>query len=53
MRGDEACCPVNDGRNNALYARCAREAEGIPNLIPGGRPGLCRCGDMDRTGETL
>ncbi len=47
-RGDEAYYPVNDARNNAVYARYAEEAAKMPNLILGGRLGSYRYWDMDK-----
>ena len=48
QKGGEAYYPVNDERNNALYARYAEEAAKIPNLILGGRLGAYRYWDMDK-----
>lgn len=47
-RGGEAYYPVNDERNNTLYARYAEEAKKIPGLILGGRLGAYRYWDMDK-----
>lgn len=47
-RGDEAYYPVNNARNNELYARYAAEADKTPNLILGGRLGAYRYWDMDK-----
>ena len=47
-RGDEAYYPVNDEKNNALYARYQAEAAKNPNLILGGRLGAYRYWDMDK-----
>ncbi len=41
--------PVNDGRNDALYAQYLRLAAERPEVIFGGRLGLYRYLDMDRT----
>ncbi len=46
--GDEAYYPVNDERNNTLYARYAEEAARVPGLILGGRLGAYRYWDMDK-----
>ena len=48
QQGAEAYYPVNDERNNALYARYMEEAAQIPNLILGGRLGAYRYWDMDK-----
>ncbi|MCR5220346.1 MAG: UDP-galactopyranose mutase [bacterium] len=47
-KGDEAYYPVNNERNNALYARYAEEAAKMPGLILGGRLGAYRYWDMDK-----
>lgn len=47
-KGDEAYYPVNDERNNALYAMYAKEADKTPGLILGGRLGAYRYWDMDK-----
>ena len=47
-RGDEAYYPVNDEKNNTLYARYQAEAAKNPNLILGGRLGAYRYWDMDK-----
>lgn len=47
-RGDEAYYPVNNERNNTLYARYAEEAAKLPKLILGGRLGSYRYWDMDK-----
>jgi UDP-galactopyranose mutase len=47
-RGDEAYYPVNNARNNDLYARYAEEAAKTPNLILGGRLGAYHYWDMDK-----
>ena len=45
--GLEAYYPVNDERNQRLFARYLAEAEKLPNLIVAGRLGLYRYWDMD------
>ena len=45
--GLEAYYPVNDDRNQRLFARYLTEAEKLPNLIVAGRLGLFRYWDMD------
>ncbi|MBO4793299.1 MAG: UDP-galactopyranose mutase [Deltaproteobacteria bacterium] len=47
-RGEEAYYPVNNERNNAVYARYAQKAAETPNLILGGRLGSYRYWDMDK-----
>jgi len=46
--GDEPYYPVNDQRNNALYARYKALADAVPNVIFGGRLGQYRYYDMDK-----
>ena len=48
QKGGEAYYPVNDERNNAIYARYAAEADKNPKLILGGRLGSYRYWDMDK-----
>ena len=48
QRGAEAYYPINDDRNNALYARYVEEAAKTPNLILGGRLGAYKYWDMDK-----
>jgi UDP-galactopyranose mutase len=50
-KGDEPYYPVNDERNNALYAEYAKIAEREQNVIFGGRLGLYRYFDMDKVAE--
>ena len=45
-RGDEPYYPMNDARNNALYARYRERAAAEPRVIFGGRLGLYRYFDM-------
>jgi len=45
--GDAPYYPVNDDRNNALYARYKALADAVPNVIFGGRLGEYRYYDMD------
>lgn len=47
-RSDEPFYPVNDNKNNALYARYKEYAKSIPNVIFGGRLGTYRYLDMDK-----
>lgn len=47
-KGDEAYYPVNNARNNEMYAKYAEEAAKTPNLILGGRLGAYRYWDMDK-----
>ena len=47
-RGDEPYYPVNDEKNNALYAKYRALAEGEKNLIFGGRLGQYKYYDMDK-----
>jgi len=50
-RGDEPYYPVNDDKNNALYAQYAEFARSVPNVIFGGRLGTYRYLDMDKVIE--
>jgi UDP-galactopyranose mutase len=50
-KGDEPYYPVNDERNNSLYAEYARLAEGEQNVIFGGRLGEYKYYDMDKVAE--
>lgn len=45
--GREAFYPVNDERNQRLFARYRDEAAKLPNLLPAGRLGRYRYWDMD------
>ncbi len=45
-RGDEPYYPMNDDRNNALYARYKALADAEPNVIFGGRLGMYKYFDM-------
>lgn len=45
--GLEAYYPVNDDRNQRLFARYLAEAERLPNLLAAGRLGRYRYWDMD------
>lgn len=45
--GDEPFYPINDEKNNALYARYKALADQEPNVIFGGRLGQYRYYDMD------
>ena len=45
--GDEPYYPVNDDRNNALYAQYKALADSEPNVIFGGRLGQYKYYDMD------
>ena len=45
--GLEAYYPVNDERNQRLFARYRDEADKLPNLLPAGRLGRYRYWDMD------
>ena len=49
--GDEPYYPINDEKNNELYARYAHLAEGCPNVIFGGRLGKYRYYDMHQVIE--
>ncbi|MBQ6903252.1 MAG: UDP-galactopyranose mutase, partial [Lachnospiraceae bacterium] len=46
--GKEPYYPVNDEKNNALYARYLELAETLPNVMFGGRLGRYRYYDMDQ-----
>jgi UDP-galactopyranose mutase len=46
--GMEPYYPVNNDRNDALFARYKELAEGEPNVIFGGRLGNYRYYDMDK-----
>jgi UDP-galactopyranose mutase len=46
--GDEPYYPVNDEKNNALYARYKARAAEETNVLFGGRLGLYRYFDMDK-----
>ena len=48
-KGDEPYYPVNDDRNNALYAKYKALADAEPHVIFGGRLGMYRYYDMDDT----
>ena len=47
-RGDEPYYPVNDEKNNALYAKYKELADGEKNVIFGGRLGQYKYYDMDK-----
>lgn len=47
-RGRDACYPVGDERNSALYARYSEEAAKKPGLVLGGRLGAYKYWDMDK-----
>lgn len=47
--GREVYYPINDKRNNELYALYQKEAAQIPGLILGGRLGSYKYWDMDKT----
>ena len=47
-RGDEPYYPVNDEKNNALYAKYKELADGEENVIFGGRLGQYKYYDMDK-----
>lgn len=49
QKGDEPYYPVNDDRNAAIYAEYAKLAENLDNVRFGGRLGLYRYYDMDKT----
>lgn len=51
QRGDEPYYPVNDERNNALYARYKELADKEQNVLFGGRLGQYRYYDMDKVIE--
>lgn len=46
--GDEPYYPVNDERNGALYRQYKELADGVPNVIFGGRLGEYKYYDMDQ-----
>lgn len=46
--GDEPYYPVNDEKNNALYAKYKELAKSVPNVIFGGRLGEYKYYDMDK-----
>lgn len=48
-KGDEPYYPVNDEKNNALYARYKALADGENSVIFGGRLGMYKYFDMDDT----
>lgn len=48
-KGDEPYYPVNDDRNNVLYAKYKALADAEPHVIFGGRLGMYRYYDMDDT----
>ena len=48
-KGDEPYYPVNDDKNNELYAKYKEEALKLPNVTFGGRLGLYKYYDMDDT----
>lgn len=50
-RGDEPYYPVNDDKNNALYAEYQELARSASNVIFGGRLGTYRYLDMDKVIE--
>jgi UDP-galactopyranose mutase len=50
-KGNEAYYPINNERNNHLYAQYAAEAEQVPGLVLGGRLGAYRYWDMDKAIE--
>ena len=50
--GQEPYYPVNDEKNNALYARYAALARQEPHVIFGGRLGEYRYYDMDAVVES-
>jgi UDP-galactopyranose mutase len=49
--GDNRYYPINDEKNNKLYEKYRMEATKNPNLIVGGRLGLYKYLDMDKTIE--
>ena len=49
LMGDEPYYPVDCEESRALLAKYREEAEGIPNLVVGGRLGGYRYFDMDQT----
>ena len=50
-RGDEPYYPINDEKNNVLYAQYKELAHSAPNVIFGGRLGTYRYLDMDKVIE--
>ena len=46
--GAEPYYPINDDKNNALYAEYRKLAESEPNVIFGGRLGSYQYYDMDK-----
>ncbi|MEE0858744.1 MAG: UDP-galactopyranose mutase [Acutalibacteraceae bacterium] len=48
-QGEEAYYPVNDEKNNTLYAKYAEKAKQEENVIFGGRLGQYKYFDMDKT----
>lgn len=50
--GDEPYYPVNNAKNNALYAKYKKMADAEPKVIFGGRLGEYRYYDMDTTIES-
>lgn len=50
-KGDEPYYPVNNERNNALFAEYCKLAESEPNVIFGGRLGQYKYYDMDKVIE--
>ena len=46
--GKEPYYPVNDERNNALYAEYKKLTDDCPNIIFGGRQGTYKYLDMDK-----
>ncbi len=50
--GMEPYYPINDAKNSELYAKYEALAQNEPNLIVGGRLGLYRYFDMDKTIES-
>ena len=50
-KGDEPYYPINDDKNNALYAKYCKKASEFPNVLFGGRLGQYKYFDMDKTIE--
>ncbi len=50
--GDEPYYPVNDERNNTLYAAYRKLADSLPQIVFGGRLGEYKYYDMDKVIET-
>ena len=48
-RGEEPCYPINDEKNNRLYEAYRELAEKEENVLFGGRLGMYRYYDMDKT----